>query len=173
VNLGTGLTMDMNGSDHANITSPRQLSPNGNGLTYPKSPPPDEQHELREELRQLRLQLERLRDQQTALLHTPQPKKTNVADEAENEQTGRSDPKGRPNSDNVHHRRLLRLTAALLGAALLCVPSMRLWNHVQSYEWTDDAEIEGHPDPINSNQRYRCGGVRREYLPRQKGLAPG
>jgi membrane fusion protein, multidrug efflux system len=144
--------MDTNGSDHAsdNITSPRQTSPNANGLTYPKSPPPDEKNEFREEIRQLRSEFERLRDQQTALQHSPQPNETDVADEAEDEQTDGTDPKDRANGGHVHHRRPLRLIVALIGAALLCVAGMRLWNYVQSYEWTDDAEIDGHLDPIST-----------------------
>jgi membrane fusion protein, multidrug efflux system len=144
--------MDMNGSDHAsdNMTSPRQWCPDTNGRSYPKSPPTDEQNELRRVIRQLRLELERLRDQQSALQYTPRPNERDDADESEDEQTGSTDPKDRPSGDHVHRRRLLRLTVALLGATLLCVFGVRLWNYVQSYEWTDDAEVDGHLDPIST-----------------------
>ena len=27
---------------------------------------------------------------------------------------------------------------------------MRFWNYLQSYEWTDDAEIDGHLDPVST-----------------------
>ena len=27
---------------------------------------------------------------------------------------------------------------------------MRFWNYLQSYQWTDDAEIDGHLDPIST-----------------------
>ena len=43
-----------------------------------------------------------------------------------------------------------RLILALVVAALLCVGGMRFWNYLQSYEWTDDAEIDGHLDPIST-----------------------
>jgi membrane fusion protein (multidrug efflux system) len=39
---------------------------------------------------------------------------------------------------------------ALVGVALLCVAGLRFWNYLQSYESTDDAEIDGHLDPIST-----------------------
>jgi membrane fusion protein (multidrug efflux system) len=45
---------------------------------------------------------------------------------------------------------LSRLTLALVGATLLCVAGQRVWNYMQLYEWTDDAEIDGHLDPIST-----------------------
>jgi membrane fusion protein (multidrug efflux system) len=32
----------------------------------------------------------------------------------------------------------------------LSVGGLRFWNYLQSYQWTDDAEIEGHLDPIST-----------------------
>jgi hypothetical protein len=67
--------MDTNRSDQTTdkIMSPEQSSPNANGLSYPKSPSPDQQNELREGINQLRLEIERLRDQQKAFQRDPQP----------------------------------------------------------------------------------------------------
>ncbi len=62
----------MNGFDQApdNTRRTRQLSPDANGPIHPKSAPPDE------EIRRLRLELQRLRDQQIALQRTPLPNET-------------------------------------------------------------------------------------------------
>jgi membrane fusion protein, multidrug efflux system len=47
-------------------------------------------------------------------------------------------------------RRIVRLILALVGAVLLCVGGTRFWNYIQSYQWTDDAEVDGHLDPIST-----------------------
>jgi membrane fusion protein (multidrug efflux system) len=44
----------------------------------------------------------------------------------------------------------VRLILPLLVAAILCVGGLRFWNYLQSYEWTDDAEVDGHLDPIST-----------------------
>ena len=48
------------------------------------------------------------------------------------------------------HRRPVRLILALVVAAILCAGGLRFWNYLQSYESTDDAEIDGHLDPIST-----------------------
>jgi membrane fusion protein, multidrug efflux system len=44
----------------------------------------------------------------------------------------------------------VRLTLAIVLAGLLAVGCLRFWNYLQSYEWTDDAEIDGHLYPIST-----------------------
>jgi membrane fusion protein, multidrug efflux system len=141
----------MNRYEHAsdNTANPEQFSSNLNGSIQPKSPRPEERKDLYEEIRQLRLELERLRDQQIALQRTPLPNERDIANDAE-DGTGSTDPKDRADGDAIHRRRPVRVILALVGATLLCVVGMRLWNYVQSYEWTDDAEIDGHLDPIST-----------------------
>jgi len=46
--------------------------------------------------------------------------------------------------------RHLRLTLPIILAGPLAVGSLRFWNYLQSHEWTDDAEIDGHLDPIST-----------------------
>jgi len=46
--------------------------------------------------------------------------------------------------------RHLRLTLPIILAGPLAVGSLRFWNYLQSDEWTDDAEIDGHLDPIST-----------------------
>jgi hypothetical protein len=36
----------------------------------------------------------------------------------------------------------------------LSVGGLRFWNYLQSYQWTDDAEIEGHLDPISTRIKH-------------------
>jgi membrane fusion protein (multidrug efflux system) len=44
----------------------------------------------------------------------------------------------------------VRLTLILIAAALLCAVGLRFWDYLQSHEWTDDAEVDGHLDPIST-----------------------
>jgi membrane fusion protein, multidrug efflux system len=142
----------MNLYEHAsdNAANPGHFSSSVNASIKPESSPPEGRKDLYAEIRQLRLELERLRDQQTALQRTPRPSETEIDNDAGDQEIGDTDLKDRTDDDRVHRRRPLRLILALVGAALLCVAGMRLWNYVQSYEWTDDAEIEGHLDPIST-----------------------
>jgi membrane fusion protein, multidrug efflux system len=142
----------MNQYEHAsdNTTNSGQLPSGLDGSIQPKSAPLEERQELYEEIKRLQVELEQVRDQHTALQRTPPPNEPDIHNDAGNEETGSFDPKDRADGNRVHRRRPARLLLALLGATLLCVAGLRLWNYVQSYEWTDDAEIDGHLDPIST-----------------------
>src|SRR5208282_2279527 len=89
-------------------------------------------------------------DEQKALQKTPQSNDTRVAEAVENhkgDDSSTRDPAGRR---GVLSQRPVRLVLALVVAALMCVGGMRFWNYLQSYQWTDDAEIDGHLDPIST-----------------------
>jgi membrane fusion protein, multidrug efflux system len=110
----------------------------------------EEQKSLHEEVERLRHEVEGLLDEQRALQRTPQSNDTKVAEEVEKHEGDDSstrDPAGRR---GVLSRRPVRLVLALLVAALLCIGGTRFWIYLQSYEWTDDAEIDGHLDPIST-----------------------
>jgi hypothetical protein len=94
-----------------------------------------------------RLEVERLREQQQALQRTPQSNDTHVGSVAD-EQSDDARPKDPADLGRV--RRPVRLILALVLAALLCTGGLRFWNYLQSYESTDDAEIDGHLDPIST-----------------------
>jgi membrane fusion protein, multidrug efflux system len=118
-------------------------------LTQPSEP--ENQSGLHEEVERLRLEVQRLLDHQEALQRTPQANDTGVGDdEAEDDQSDNAHPKDPGERGRVRRRRPVRLAIALVAAALLCVGGMRFWNYLQSYEWTDDAEIDGHLDPIST-----------------------
>jgi membrane fusion protein, multidrug efflux system len=133
-----------------NAANQRQLSQSLNGAIRPESSLSEEQKNIREEVRELRAELKQLRDQQKTLQRTPRSNETDTGSDAEDEQADSTDSKESTVGNRVHRLRPARLILALVVATLLCVASLRLWNYLQSYEWTDDAEINGHLDPIST-----------------------
>jgi membrane fusion protein, multidrug efflux system len=156
--------MDTNGfkqdSDTAITSAQSALSNNGGRRG---SPAAEGQKDIHEEIRELRLEVERLR----ALQPTAKTDENGLGDKINDEHGDDArprDPAGRT------RRRPLRLTLMAALAALLCVGGFKLWNYLQSYETTDDAEVDGYLDPISSringtvtavyvdnNQRVRAG----------------
>jgi membrane fusion protein, multidrug efflux system len=62
-----------------------------------------------------------------------------------------SAPATPPNlTSRLRSSRIARLVAGLIAAAFLSVGGLRFWNYLHSYQWTDDAEIDGHLDPIST-----------------------
>jgi membrane fusion protein, multidrug efflux system len=110
----------------------------------------EDQKSLHEEVERLRLEVEHLVDQQKAFQRNPQSNDTKDADEvekSEGDDSSAGHPAGRR---GLLSRRPVRLVLALVIIALLCIGGVRFWNYVQSYEWTDDAEVDGHLDPIST-----------------------
>ena len=108
---------------------------------------------LYEEIVQLRLEVEHLRGEQQALQRAPQSR--HVDDDLEQPESDDSNPKDPTDPTDrgaaLHGRlRPVKLILALAVAALLSVGGLRFWNYLQSYEWTDDAEVDGHLDPIST-----------------------
>jgi membrane fusion protein, multidrug efflux system len=125
---------------------------NGTGAAmHPKDPLASEkQGGLYEEVEQLRLEVEHLLDEQKAFQRTPQSKNIQVDDEAEKPKGADAGPRNPADRRGILGRGPVRLILALVVAALLCAGGMRFWNYIQSYEWTDDAEIDGHLDPLST-----------------------
>src|ERR1700693_3324005 len=119
---------------------------------------PEDQLGLHAEIGQLRIELDRLRDQQQALQRTPPSKDTdtkeekdknaNQAKDKESDDAHPKDPAG--GVGDVVRRHPVILILSVVGIALLCVAGLRFWNYLQSYESTDDAQIDGHLDPIST-----------------------
>src|SRR5947209_2773690 len=135
--------MEMSLHEHAsdNTANPGRLSSSHNEASPTESSLPEGRKDVYEDVRQLRLELDRLRDQQTALQRSRQSHETDVGNDAEHEQADSRDRKDSPAGAHTY-RRTVRLILALVAATLLCVAGLRLWNYMQSYEWTDDAEID-------------------------------
>jgi membrane fusion protein, multidrug efflux system len=111
---------------------------------------------LDEKVDRLRRDLERLIEQQHALQRTPaHPAETPSADEADvthdtddEHDRSQSGPPGRWGRMLRNHP--LRLALVLIAIVILGVAGPRFWRYLGSYEWTDDAEIDGHLDPIST-----------------------
>jgi membrane fusion protein (multidrug efflux system) len=110
----------------------------------------EEQPGLYEEVERLRLEVEDLLDQQKAFQRTPQPNDRQGGDDVERPKGDDSSTRNPTDHRGVLNRRPVRLILALVVAALLCTGGMRFWNYIHSYEWTDDAEIDGHLDPLST-----------------------
>jgi membrane fusion protein, multidrug efflux system len=111
---------------------------------------PEYQHGLYEQVDRLQLEVERLRDRQQALQRTPQSNDTQVDDDPEHQESDDSNTKDPAGCGRVLRWRPVRLMLAVIVAALLCTGGLRFWNYLQSYESTDDAEIDGHLDPLST-----------------------
>jgi membrane fusion protein, multidrug efflux system len=110
----------------------------------------EKEEDLHAEVQQLRREVEHLLNEQKAFERTPHSDDIQVAQKVEDQQgndSGTVDPDGRR---GVLNRRPARLMLSVVVAAILCAGGMRFWNYLQSYEWTDDAEVDGHLDPIST-----------------------
>jgi acetyl/propionyl-CoA carboxylase alpha subunit len=167
--------MNTDGFKHATDTAVTsvQFGPSVEGAQAREASAPGDQEEIRDELRKLRLELKRLR----ALERTPQSDDW----EDEEEQDQDSLPSSHPVSTR---RRSVRWAFAMGLAVLLCVGGLAVWNYLQSYEDTDDAQVDGYLDPIsarisgtviavyvNNNQRVRAGQLLVQLDPRDYQVA--
>jgi membrane fusion protein, multidrug efflux system len=107
------------------------------------------QEALWEEVKRLRLLIDH-REQQKAFQRAPQSKDTHYGDSLEEDEGHDSSTRGPADRRGVFSRSPVRVVLALIVAALLCAGGMHFWNYLQSYEWTDDAEIDGHLDLIST-----------------------
>jgi membrane fusion protein (multidrug efflux system) len=144
----------MNNNGHERIISTEQLAnqPPENRdqtrLTHPSVS--EKQNGLQEQVDRLRLEIEHLRDEQKALQRTPQSDDIHVGKKVEDDERDDSNTRDPGDRGRVLHRGPVKLVLALIVATILFVGGLRFWNYLQSYEWTDDAEIDGHLDPIST-----------------------
>ena len=100
---------------------------------------------LQEEIRRLRLQLERLE----AFRQTPQSHEPDSADEASTDNDSEH-PNNPAEPNQARYRSPMHMALVAILAVLLCVGGLQFWRYLQSYQNTDDAEIDGYLDPISS-----------------------
>jgi hypothetical protein len=117
---------------------------NINEAASAQPPGREQQSDLREEVSHLRSEVERLLEQQQALQRTPRSNDAGTFNDAEDEEN-EANPRC---PDRV--RRARRPSAETNTCAVGCRAPVRgraaLLELPQSYEWTDDAEIDGHRD---------------------------
>jgi membrane fusion protein (multidrug efflux system) len=120
-----------------------------------------ERESLRAELALLRQEIKSLRERQETLQRVPQAPtqdgelRTDGPSQGEPEQGG--SPGAKPG--NVTRRRVLRVAALAVLAVLLVVSGDQAWQYVSSYEWTDDAQIDGHLNSISARINGTVTGV--------------
>jgi membrane fusion protein, multidrug efflux system len=159
--------MEKNGFKHGTETgtASAQFTADLDGMLRRGDPAAEGQKDIQEEIRELRLEVDRLR----ALQPTTQADNISFDDQMEDER-GDNPPTRDPARRTLLHRRPLQLILLVVFVALLCVSGFKLWKYLQSYENTDDAEVDGYLDPISSringtvsavyvdnNQRVRAG----------------
>jgi membrane fusion protein, multidrug efflux system len=106
---------------------------------------PEDREGIGQQLAWLRAKLERLE----ALQRTRQERNFDFVDEAEEEQNHDPPIDDLPERTTPRPRRT-RLILAALPAALLCLGGLKCWHYLQSYQSTDDAQVDGYLDPISS-----------------------
>jgi membrane fusion protein, multidrug efflux system len=109
-----------------------------------------EGQQLNKEVGQLRLEAEYSGEWQEAFQRIPQSDETRVGDDAGNEKSDGFDNSKPGGRGSILPRDPVRLTLILIAAALLCAVGLRFWDYLQSHEWTDDAEVDGHLDPVST-----------------------
>ena len=158
--------MERNESEQWISQHPTDSAPIANGKLHHRDDARRTEHSVQEEpngfyeeIAQLKLEVERLRDEQHALQRTPQSNDVHVDDDEEHSESDDANTKDPADRNPIFRRRPIRLVLALVAAALLSVGSLRFWNYLQSYEWTDDAEVDGHLDPISTRIEGTVVGV--------------
>lgn len=134
--------MDMNEFEHGGPALPIDGS---NEAGDSNSSDRNEETALHSEIRRLRLRL----DQLQAFRERPHAEKSGPADEppledgADRPDTSAELP--RPRQGRPRHLFLIALLAVILG-----VGAFQFWRYIESYQDTDDAEVDGYLDPISS-----------------------
>jgi membrane fusion protein (multidrug efflux system) len=131
--------MDMNESEYNGEELPTDSVEADRESSVPKD------GALQDEIRRLRLQLERLE----AFQQTPQSHEPNSADEASTDNDA-DHPNSPAEPDQARHRSPMRMALVAILAAVLSVAGYHFWNYLESYQDTDDAEVDGYLDPISS-----------------------
>ena len=125
-----------------------------------------DQNGIRQQLTQLRLELDRLQ----ALQPTPDADDPDLANDADDRHRDEPQPSNPAESRPAPQRRRLRVILLGAIAVLLCVGGFKLWNYLQSYESTDDAEVDGYLDPISSRIN---GTITKVYVDNNQRVAAG
>jgi len=98
------------------------------------------------QIRELRLQLERLE----AFQRAPKSNAPERAEEQRDQEEEIDQPDSPDGAQQPHRWRPARITFAIFLTAILFVAGYHFWNYLESYQDTDDAEVDGYLDPISS-----------------------
>jgi membrane fusion protein (multidrug efflux system) len=98
------------------------------------------------QIRELRLQLERLE----AFHRVPKSNAPERAEERQDQEEEADQPDSPGGSQQPRRWRPARIALGLVLTAILFVAGYHFWNYLESYEDTDDAQVDGYLDPISS-----------------------
>jgi membrane fusion protein (multidrug efflux system) len=143
--------MNNNGNEHIILTEQLQngsLQNRHQTRTQPSAS--EKQNGLQEEVELLRLEVDRLRDEQQAFQRTPESNDLHGGDKVDVHQGDDSNADDPLDRRGAPRRYRVKLVLALVFVTILSLGGPRFWNYLQSYQWTDDAEIDGHLDPIST-----------------------
>jgi membrane fusion protein (multidrug efflux system) len=135
--------MDMNEFD-----GDREIGsvPGSHEANAKESADPETQDDLQEEIRALRLQLERLQ----AFQPTQHTDREDLPVELPDESGDIDRPDSSALAEPPRWWSPSRIVLVLLTAAILSVGGFQLWKYVQSFQDTDDAQVDGYLDPVSS-----------------------
>src|ERR1700735_976486 len=123
--------MDMNEFEHNG-----EELPTDSGEADREAPVPEDTA-LQDEIRRLRLQLERLE----AFRQTPQSHEADSADEGSTDDDAKH-PNNPAEPNQARYRSPMRMALVAIVAVVLCVGGLQFWKYLQSYQDTDDAEVD-------------------------------
>ena len=135
--------MDMNEFEGNSELGPVRSSHEANAGEFAA---PEMKDALHDEIRALRRQLERLQAFQPAR----HPEQKESPEELPGEEADIDKPDNSALAKPPRRWSPSRIALALLAAAILCVGGFQLWRYVQSYQDTDDAQVDGYLDPVSS-----------------------
>ncbi len=151
--------MDMNEFDH----NGEELPVDSGEADRESSVPRDTA--LQDEIRRLRLQLERLE----AFQPTPRSHELDSDDQASTDNDA-DHPNSPAEPKQARQRSPMRMALVAIVAAVLCVGGLQFWKYLQSYQDTDDAEVDGYLDPISTRIN---GTVSAVYVDNNKSVKAG
>jgi membrane fusion protein (multidrug efflux system) len=106
----------------------------------------ESENDVSRQIRELRHQLERLE----AFHRAPGSNAPERAEERQDQEDDVDQPDSPAGSQQQRRWSPVRIALALVLAAILFVAGYHFWNYLESYQDTDDAQIDGYLDPISS-----------------------
>jgi membrane fusion protein (multidrug efflux system) len=135
--------MDMNGFDDTRETL---LNRDLDETSDDEAPSLESENDFSRQIRELRLQLERLE----AFQRAPKSNAPELADAHQDQEEEIELPESPALSQQPRRWRTARIALALVLTAILAVAGYHFWNYLESYQDTDDAQVDGYLDPISS-----------------------
>ena len=153
--------MDMNGFDDT-----RETLLNHDSHETSDGPSLESENDFSRQIRELRLHLERLE----AFQRTPKSNAPVLADAHQDQEEEIDQPDNPAGAPLPRRWRPARIALALFLTAVLAVAGYHFWNYLESYQDTDDAQVDGYLDPISSRNN---GTITAVYVDNNQSVKAG